>query len=68
MLDNRSAFSLSLADLCSRACYYRWMANTAAVSIRAKEELLRLAEEYGRLAKRTVDEDARLAGASDNNE
>ena len=67
MLDNRSPFSLSLEDLRSRAWYYRQMANAAPVSIRAKEELLRLAEEYGRLAKKAVAEEAHLAGASDSN-
>jgi hypothetical protein len=65
MLDNRSPFSLSLADLRSRALYYRQMANTAPVSIRARDELLRLAEEYGRQANKAVNEGARLVGSTE---
>lgn len=49
MSDNRT-LRLSQVELRSREWYDRQMANTAPASVRAREALLRLAEEYKVLA------------------
>ena len=53
MSDNRT-LRLSQVELRSREWYYRQMANTAPASVRAREALLRLAEEYKALAAARV--------------